>query len=480
MHAPSKSSGPSAFQAFVPIAQRGIPFITMGAQTLGCHTSGGVRMIDPFASQNLPPTPQPQAEKGLTHPREIHSTLGFCVTTPPAPAAFLGSLTLPTSPFPPNVSDTIGSTPLIDTVPDILARIVAKKRQDLARTAQPLEAWEREAALRLPARRDFRAALAARPPAIIAEIKKASPRVRRMAAMPGQRSIILVSCGFVTLPEHASDKTDIMDRAIRANVLINALDARGLYTDTPDITRPGTNYQTDMVLQRMERETNRAQSDVMAELAAGTGATLFQNNNDLDAGFARLVSAPEYYYLLAFSPQNLKMDGSFHALKVTLKSIKDVNVGARTGYYAPRHLENAIETAKREIEEALFSREEMSDIPVELHTQFFKSGADTARVSAVIKVDVKHLKFRKEADRNCNELTVVAALFDRNGVYAAGNQKRIEMRLKDETVEKRLDGGITIRSSIDVKPGTYSIRLVVRDFEGQLMSAQNGAVDIPY
>jgi VWFA-related protein len=304
--------------------------------------------------------------------------------------------------------------------------------------------------------------------------------VRRMAAMPGQRSIILVSSGFVTLAEHSIEKTDIMDRAIRANVLINALDARGLYTDTPDITRPGTNYQTDMVLHQMERETNRAQSDVMAELAAGTGATFFQNNNDLDAGFARLATAPEYYYLLAFSPQNLKMDGSFHALKVTLKAVKDVSVGARTGYYAPRHLENAIETAKREIEEALFSREEMSDIAVELHTQFFKSGADTARVSLVIKVDVKHLKFRKEADRNCNEITVVAGLFDRNGVYAAGNQKKIEMKLKDETVEKRLDGGLTIRSSIDVKPGTYSVRLVVRDVEGQLMSAQNGAVEIPY
>jgi hypothetical protein len=303
--------------------------------------------------------------------------------------------------------------------------------------------------------------------------------VRRMAAMPGQRSIILVSGGFVTLAEHSVEKTEIMDRAIRANVLINALDARGLYTDTPDITRQGTNYQTDMVLHQMERENNRAQSDVMAELAAGTGATFFQNNNDLDAGFARLVSAPEYYYLLAFSPQNLKMDGSFHALKVTLKNIKDVNVGARTGYYAPRHMENAIETAKREIEEALFSREEMNDIPVELHTQFFKSGADTARVSLVVKVDVKHLKFRKEADRNCNELTVVAGLFDRNGVYSTGTQKKIEMRLKDETVEKRLDGGLTIRSSFDVKPGAYSIRLVVRDIEGQLMSAQNGAVEIP-
>jgi hypothetical protein len=304
--------------------------------------------------------------------------------------------------------------------------------------------------------------------------------VRRMAAMPGQRSIILVSGGFVTLAEHSLEKSEIMDRAIRSSVLINALDARGLYTDTTDISRQGTNPVTEMVLQQMERQTSRAQADVMAELAAGTGATFFQNSNDLDAGFARLATAPEYYYLLAFSPQNLKMDGSFHALKVTLKNVKDVAIGARTGYYAPRHLENAIETAKREIEEALFSREEMSDIPVEIHTQFFKSGENSARVSLIVKVDVKHLKFRKEADRNCNELTVVAGLFDRNGVYASGNQKKIEMRLKDETVEKRLDGGLTIRSSFDVKPGTYSVRLVVRDAEGQTMSARNGAVEIPY
>ena len=50
-----------------------------------------------------------------------------------------------------------------------------KSAQISRATVQPLEAWEREAELRLPARRDFRAALAARAPAIIAEIKKASP-----------------------------------------------------------------------------------------------------------------------------------------------------------------------------------------------------------------------------------------------------------------------------------------------------------------
>jgi VWFA-related protein len=305
--------------------------------------------------------------------------------------------------------------------------------------------------------------------------------VRRMAAMPGQRTMILLSSGFLTLAEHSTLKSEVMDRAIKANVLINALDARGLYTDTPDITRPGTNVQTQMMLSRMDRENARANADVMGELAAGTGGTFIENSNDYDGGLRKLAAAPEYYYLLAFSPQNLRMDGSFHSLKVALaKTVRDVAVNARRGYYAPTHLEDAKETARRELEEALFSREEMSDIGMDFGTQFFKPTADSAKLAVLIKLDVKKLRFRKEEDRNKNEVTLVCGVFDRNGVYVTGVQKLLEMRLLDETLEKRLDNGITVRNTIDLKPGKYSIRIVVRDAEGQMMSARNGAVDIPY
>jgi indole-3-glycerol phosphate synthase/phosphoribosylanthranilate isomerase len=71
---------------------------------------------------------------------------------------------------------------LIDTIPDILARIVAKKHEELARGVPPTGQWEREAELRLATRRDFRAALAARTPAIIAEVKKASPSIGLLQA----------------------------------------------------------------------------------------------------------------------------------------------------------------------------------------------------------------------------------------------------------------------------------------------------------
>lgn len=64
---------------------------------------------------------------------------------------------------------------MIDTVPDILARIVATKRAELARTLPLCPRLEEEAAATVASRRDFRAALAAHAPAVIAEIKKASP-----------------------------------------------------------------------------------------------------------------------------------------------------------------------------------------------------------------------------------------------------------------------------------------------------------------
>ena len=58
-------------------------------------------------------------------------------------------------------------------------------------------------------------------------------------------------------------------------------------------------------------------------------------------------------------------------------------------------------------------------------------------------------------------------------------EKTIEMRLKDATLESKLNGGITVKENFDVKIGSYLIRLVVRDAEGQMMSAQNGSIEIP-
>ncbi len=62
---------------------------------------------------------------------------------------------------------------MVHTIPDILARIVERKRHALAGIRAHREELERTAATRTEFR-DFRAALSAAP-AVISEIKKASP-----------------------------------------------------------------------------------------------------------------------------------------------------------------------------------------------------------------------------------------------------------------------------------------------------------------
>jgi VWFA-related protein len=305
--------------------------------------------------------------------------------------------------------------------------------------------------------------------------------VQRMAAMPGQRTIVLVSPGFLVTQNHRTDEIDVIDRAIRANVTINTLDARGLYVIVPggDASTASSSAVATRNRSIYQRESALADSDVLGELADGTGGTFFHNSNDLQDGFRRTSEAPEFMYVLGFSPQNLKFDGSYHALKVTAKDTKGVNLQARRGYYAPRHANDPAEDAKEEIRVALFSRDEMSDFPVDVHTQFFKPTDKSARLSVLAHVDLKHIRFKKSEGRNRNTLSIVAAVFDRNGILVGAIQKDVEMRLKEETFDARLAAGVSMKTSFDVAPGSYIIRLVVRDFEGQMMAARNGVVEIP-
>jgi VWFA-related protein len=306
--------------------------------------------------------------------------------------------------------------------------------------------------------------------------------VRRTASMPGQRTVVLVSPGFLMLADQRADEMDLVDRAIRSNVTISTLDARGLYTVVPGGDASQGQFGVNVARLKPQNQTAsaNAEGDVLAELADSTGGIFFHNNNDLSTGFKRVGSAPEYYYVLGFSPQNLKFDGSYHALKVGL-ALKNssLTLQARRGYVAPKHELDAAQEAKREIEEMLFSRDELRDIPVTLNTQFFKSSAADAKLTVLARVDLKQLRFRKVDGRNFNILTVVSGIFDRNGIYVTGLIKTVEMHLKEETLAVRLASPITIRSSLDLTPGSYFVRLVVRDTEGATMAAVNGAVVIP-
>jgi hypothetical protein len=128
----------------------------------------------------------------------------------------------------------------------------------------------------------------------------------------------------------------------------------------------------------------------------------------------------------------------------------------------------------------LFSQEEIRDLPVELQTQFFKKDEAQARLAVLTHLDVKNIRFRKLQGRNNDQLTIVTGIFDENGNFVTGLSKIVDMNLLDTTYTRLSRSGFTVKTSFDVKPGTYLVRLVVRDAVGEQMAARNGAVVIPY
>ena len=306
--------------------------------------------------------------------------------------------------------------------------------------------------------------------------------VRRLANMPGQRVLVLVSPGFLSTTLQ-SDASEMVDRATRSNIVINTIDARGLYTPDigGDIADPShDSFRTAGYKTTYRVEAQLAQEDVLAQLADGTGGKFFHNRNDVDEAMREAGAAPEISYLLGFSPQNLKIDGRFHALKVALTNKEKFDIQARHGYFAPKTVNDPAEATKQEMQEALFSQEEIRDLPVELQTQFFKKDEAQARLAVLAHFDVRGIHFQKVQGRNNDQLTIISGIFDENGNFVAGLAKVVDMKLLDTTYARLSRSGFTVKTSFDIKPGTYLVRLVVRDALGAQMAARNGAVVIPY
>ena len=304
--------------------------------------------------------------------------------------------------------------------------------------------------------------------------------VRALSAKPGTRILLFASPGFPLTTLHF-EASQLVEHANRSNVVINALDARGLYAPEPggDISQPSMDPPAAVGLKASLRLAEEAdQQFVLMDFAYGTGGTFFRSN-DLEGGLKQLGSVPDISYVLGFSPQNQKMDGRYHTLKVTLAGQHKYAIQARRGYFAPNKLDDPQAVAKQEIQEAVFSQDEIFDLPLTLQTQYFKTGDAETRLSVISRLDVQKMQFRKADGRNFDEVTVATVVFDDNGKFVTGGEKLVKMRLLDASIERLGHSGFVVKSTFDLKPGKYLVRQVVRDIEGPHMAARNGIVVIP-
>ena len=306
---------------------------------------------------------------------------------------------------------------------------------------------------------------------------------RRMIALAGRRTIVMLSQGVFVPYAQEAELERAIDWAQRSGVVVNTLNSSGLNTGweggiTPaedDTLEPGGGST------QFTNEARNAEMETLIYLAEATGGTAIARSNDYLGGIRRIASPPEYRYILGFSPHDLAADGQFHALSIKLVNPADKGypVQARKGYYAPKQGEGLPEATAKEIESAVFSRDDIRDLPVEMRTEVRKSEGSGGELTVSTDIDLKLLHYSKTDGRNCQELTAVAAIFDRDGNFIAGKQQTLTLKLRDQTMDGLSQKPPeTLQTSFALSPGTYLVRLVVRSAADQAMTEMSTQVDV--
>jgi VWFA-related protein len=304
--------------------------------------------------------------------------------------------------------------------------------------------------------------------------------VRRMEAAPGTRTIALVSDGF--LDKKTQFRMDaLIDHALHANVIINALDARGLFAMPPGGNLAGLPVnltpRLEGIYENMLRMGMQVDGDAMNEASEGTGGIFVENTNDFKGGMGRISSLHETSYVLGFAPENFKFDGNFHGVSVKLVHAENLTVQARRGYFAPKQAEDAA-ADKDELKHALFSRELLNALPIQISTKIVKLDPQTAKITVTVQADMHSVRFRKEDGNNLDDLTLMVALFDQNGKFVTGKNQTVNLRLPDAALAQLRSSGGETSADLDAKPGSYLVRVVVRESASRQLGAANQDVVI--
>jgi len=275
--------------------------------------------------------------------------------------------------------------------------------------------------------------------------------VDAMANLPGQRMILLTSAGFLT-GIRQTNLDLVMAKALHAEVVINTLDARGLFSMGPRSTQ-GVSLL----------------SDSMAALAAGTGGTFYHNNNDLARGIQVLAMVPEILYVLGFAPSDVAADGRFHSLKVRLTRDKHDSLQARMGYTAPSANAAAQVSPLSRLDSEVMASDTVTDLPAWFT---WEQWAGPPGITMVAHLDFNRLRFETSQDRRKQKLTIVAVLLDSRGGFVTGKRSELELNFTEATFAQLAKTGYTAAMTLKAPPGAYSVRAVAQDaLEGKVAAA---------
>jgi len=310
-----------------------------------------------------------------------------------------------------------------------------------------------------------------------------------LAGFPGRKSLIWASGGF---PFSVSDNTMQLAPAGRdsltdvlpmyehtwqllndAQISLYPVDVKGLQVVTmpsASVRNPGKNYGRNMSWRNLDTQAT------LQTFASMTGGRAYYNSNDLAKGFRDAVNDSAEYYMLGYYLDRSKTKSGWRKLAVKVKR-DHVDVRARSGFFVTNATVDPENSRNSDISSALESPLDYTSLALVARWDKIEPGKEPGKkhVNYMMRL-APDAALINDADNNhvVLEFMAMAKTPEGKAIDRPMGQK-VDAHLTAEKLASIRQIGLVYRGALDLAPGEYTVRFVIRDN----LSGRVGSVDAP-
>ena len=325
-----------------------------------------------------------------------------------------------------------------------------------------------------------------------------------MGYLPGRKSMVLLSDSLPTeseevfadltrgtLKEDALNmgtySTDnypalqmIAEKAIRASVVIYAVDTQGLqYTGlTAADAFQGTPQQIHNLISARSRllMARRAGGEYIAKETGG-----FQVRNSNGFQLDRIVEDQSGYYLLGYRPSEETFNRGFHKIKAKVKR-GGMSLRTRFGFFgvSDEEVNRRKPTVRDQTNIALSSPFVAQDIDIDMTSFFINDSTVGSIVRSFIYIDGKDLTLTGVNGRYQGSIELHGVVFGDNGAILEKVTRGANLSLPESDYQQAREQGIRLSFDIPVKrSGAFQVRVAARDRPSSRIGSAGQFVLVP-
>jgi VWFA-related protein len=309
--------------------------------------------------------------------------------------------------------------------------------------------------------------------------------VGMLRPLPDQKSLVYFASGLkLNGVDNQAQLRATTNAALRANVLIFPVDARGLVATPPlgDATKasPGGlamfNGQTaGNVMTSFQRS-----QDTLYSLAKDTGGKAMFDYNDLSLGIVQAAQAVTSYYIVGFYSNHTALDGKFHRVKITLNGGLSADVSYRQGYFADKEFAKFNDADKeRQLEDALMLENPVTDITIAMELNYFQLNRAEYFVPVAVKIPGSELALARRRGAARTMIDFIGEVKDEYGITIQNVRDKLDIKLSDDTATQLAKRPIHYETGFTLLPGKYVIKFLARDAETGRVGTFQTAFAVP-